>query len=285
MAFSVPPLPYAYDALEPHIDQQTMELHHDKHHQAYVDKANAALEGVMTARFHAIPRVQATELLLQERTPFYVPVTRPRPLEVTHMTPLMVAIAPRRYRSPHTPQPHAAFLSNGRYTAMVTNAGGGWSQSAGAYQVYVGDSSALANLPLQGGFLVTATPGARQVSVSAPSTVTAGKPFTVKATLTAAGTQTLYGVRLSLQLPQGWTARPSSGMTLKVALTTTTQLRRPCLSVGTNSSAKWGVVLAVICMALPVSRPAGCRRACAKCRAACPAGARPARRSRRGAPS
>ncbi|WP_022929479.1 superoxide dismutase, partial [Patulibacter americanus] len=45
MAFSVPPLPYAYDALEPHIDQQTMELHHDKHHQAYVDKANAALEG------------------------------------------------------------------------------------------------------------------------------------------------------------------------------------------------------------------------------------------------
>ncbi len=89
--------------------------------------------------------------------------------------------------------------------------GGGWSQSAGGYQVYVGDSSALANLPLHGGFLVTATPGARQVSVSAPSTVTAGKPFTVKATLTAAGTQTLYGVRLSLQLPQGWTARPSSG--------------------------------------------------------------------------
>ncbi|WP_210493079.1 superoxide dismutase [Patulibacter sp. SYSU D01012] len=45
MAFSVPPLPYAYDALEPHIDEQTMQLHHDKHHQAYVDKANAALEG------------------------------------------------------------------------------------------------------------------------------------------------------------------------------------------------------------------------------------------------
>ncbi len=45
MAFSVPPLPYAYDALEPHIDEQTMRIHHDKHHQAYVDKANAALEG------------------------------------------------------------------------------------------------------------------------------------------------------------------------------------------------------------------------------------------------
>jgi Fe-Mn family superoxide dismutase len=45
MAFEVPPLPYAYDALEPHIDEATMKVHHDKHHQAYVDKANAALEG------------------------------------------------------------------------------------------------------------------------------------------------------------------------------------------------------------------------------------------------
>ncbi|HTA96256.1 MAG TPA: superoxide dismutase [Solirubrobacteraceae bacterium] len=44
MAYSVPPLPYAYDALEPHIDKLTMEIHHDKHHQAYVDKVNAALE-------------------------------------------------------------------------------------------------------------------------------------------------------------------------------------------------------------------------------------------------
>ena len=45
MAFAVPDLPYAYDALEPHIDEATMRVHHDKHHQAYVDKANAALEG------------------------------------------------------------------------------------------------------------------------------------------------------------------------------------------------------------------------------------------------
>src|SRR5256885_1880831 len=45
MPYSVPPLPYPYDALEPHIDKETMEFHHDKHHQAYVDKANAALEG------------------------------------------------------------------------------------------------------------------------------------------------------------------------------------------------------------------------------------------------
>ena len=45
MAFELPPLPYDYAALEPHIDEQTMRIHHDKHHQAYVDKANAALEG------------------------------------------------------------------------------------------------------------------------------------------------------------------------------------------------------------------------------------------------
>ena len=45
MAYSVPDLPYDYGALEPHIDEATMRVHHDKHHQAYVDKANAALEG------------------------------------------------------------------------------------------------------------------------------------------------------------------------------------------------------------------------------------------------
>ena len=45
MAFEVPPLPYDYGALEPHIDEQTMRIHHDKHHQAYVDNANKALDG------------------------------------------------------------------------------------------------------------------------------------------------------------------------------------------------------------------------------------------------
>ncbi len=45
MAYEVPALPYDYAALEPHIDEETMRIHHDKHHQAYVDKVNAALEG------------------------------------------------------------------------------------------------------------------------------------------------------------------------------------------------------------------------------------------------
>ena len=45
MPYELPPLPYAYDALEPTIDEQTMRIHHDKHHQAYVDNVNKALEG------------------------------------------------------------------------------------------------------------------------------------------------------------------------------------------------------------------------------------------------
>ena len=45
MAYTLPALPYGYDALEPHIDARTMEIHHTKHHQTYVDKLNAALEG------------------------------------------------------------------------------------------------------------------------------------------------------------------------------------------------------------------------------------------------
>jgi len=49
MAFSVPDLTYAFDALEPHIDARTMEIHHDKHHAAYVTNLNAALEGTQYA--------------------------------------------------------------------------------------------------------------------------------------------------------------------------------------------------------------------------------------------
>ncbi len=49
MAYTLPKLPYAYDALEPNIDARTMEIHHTKHHQGYVNKVNAALEGTAFA--------------------------------------------------------------------------------------------------------------------------------------------------------------------------------------------------------------------------------------------
>ncbi|HSR14235.1 MAG TPA: superoxide dismutase, partial [Gemmatimonadales bacterium] len=45
MPFTLPPLPYDYAALEPHVDEQTMRIHHDKHHAAYVNNVNAALQG------------------------------------------------------------------------------------------------------------------------------------------------------------------------------------------------------------------------------------------------
>ncbi len=85
---------------------------------------------------------------------------------------------------------------------------GGWTQSTGTYQVYVGDSSAPANLPLHGTFTMTATPAARQAVVTAPSRLTPGKPVTVSVQLTASGNQTLHGVRFALQAPQGWIVRP-----------------------------------------------------------------------------
>jgi beta-glucosidase len=85
----------------------------------------------------------------------------------------------------------------------------GWTQSAGTYHVYVGDSSALANLPLHATYQMTSTPGARQVVVSAPGKATPGKSFSVKVTLTAGGGETMQNVRLALQLPAGWKVAPA----------------------------------------------------------------------------
>ena len=67
MAFEVPPLPYDYDALEPHIDEQTMRVHHDKHHQAYVDNANKALEGTEWAGRPVEQVIANLELLPEDK--------------------------------------------------------------------------------------------------------------------------------------------------------------------------------------------------------------------------
>ncbi len=97
------------------------------HHQGMtlVSLVNALLGDVMVKRFHSDLRVQATELLLQERVPRHTPMTRARPAEETRAAAAMPAAGVRRYRSPNTSFPHAQFLSNGNYTAVVTNAGGG----------------------------------------------------------------------------------------------------------------------------------------------------------------
>ena len=67
MPFEVPPLPYDYDALEPHIDEQTMRVHHDKHHQAYVDNANKALEGTEWAGRPVEQVIANLELLPEDK--------------------------------------------------------------------------------------------------------------------------------------------------------------------------------------------------------------------------
>jgi cyclic beta-1,2-glucan synthetase len=97
------------------------------HHQGMTLTAIANVLGGdrMVGRFHADPRVQATELLLQERAPRHVAVMRPRPDDETRIAAPVSANAVRRFRSPHTPFPHAQFLSNGNFTTVVTNAGGG----------------------------------------------------------------------------------------------------------------------------------------------------------------
>ena len=67
MAFEVPPLPYDYGALAPTIDEQTMRLHHDKHHQAYVDNANAALAGTELEDKSVEQVLVALDLLPEEK--------------------------------------------------------------------------------------------------------------------------------------------------------------------------------------------------------------------------
>ena len=100
------------------------------HHQgmSLVALANVLMGGVMQNRFHAVPIVQATELLLQERTPRDVLVARPRAEEVSAAAQVRDVSPPvvRRFTSPHDTTPRTQLLSNGRYTVMLTAAGSGY---------------------------------------------------------------------------------------------------------------------------------------------------------------
>jgi len=102
------------------------------HHQgmSLVAIANVLDDGAMRSRFHAEPMVQATELLLQERTPRDVLVARPRAEEVSGTARVRELVPPalRRFTTPHTLIPQTHLLSNGRYTVMLTAAGSGYSR-------------------------------------------------------------------------------------------------------------------------------------------------------------
>jgi hypothetical protein len=117
----------------------------------------------------------------------------------------------------------------------------GWSQSTGRYGLFVGDSSALPDLPLQSGFDLGATPGSRQVNVQAPTTMTAGTPSLVTVSLTRGGSATLRRVTLALQLPQGWRATPMGRATFgrvspSTAAATTFTVTPPKYTPATNAT-------------------------------------------------
>ncbi len=97
------------------------------HHEGMtlVALTDALLGDRMVERFHADPRVQATELLLQERVPRNARTLEPRPHEATRPPGTVSSEPVRNFRSAHTVFPHTQFLSNGHYVVSVTNAGGG----------------------------------------------------------------------------------------------------------------------------------------------------------------
>jgi beta-glucosidase len=106
------------------------------------------------------------------------------------------------------------FTLTGQELAWYDSTPGAWVTSPGSYQVYVGDSSALAGLPLRGSFQVTGSTGTRHVTITAPGQVQAGSPVTVTATLTSGGgSLAVHRARLALAVPAGWQVRPESPVT------------------------------------------------------------------------
>lgn len=133
-----------------------------------------------------------------------------------------VTLAPSRSTKVH-------FTLTGRDMSWYDSAAHTWVVTPGAYQVYVGDSSAMADLPLHGSFQVTASTGIRHVTISAHGHLQTGKPSTVTATLTSGGNLTVHEAKLTLAAPAGWQVTP------------TTHVAAGTLTPGQALSASWRV--------------------------------------------
>ena len=113
------------------------------------------------------------------------------------------------------------FTLTGHDLSFWNDAANGWVVPDGRFGVDVGDSSALANLPLRGSFRVDRTLGARYATLSAPATVTPGSPASVTATLVNDGDYAMPLARFTLNVPAGWTASSPRPVTLEPGQTVT----------------------------------------------------------------
>ena len=149
MAFEVPPLPYDYAALEPHIDEATMRVHHDKHHQAYVDKANAALEGTEFA--DKLDRGDPQEpRRAARRQAEGRPQQRRRPLQPQPVLGVPVARRRRRARRRRSAEAiNGAFGSFDDFKAKFKDAGVNQFGSGWAWLVHDGSGLAVTSTPNQ----------------------------------------------------------------------------------------------------------------------------------------
>ncbi len=139
MAFTLPPLPYAFDALEPYIDKQTMEIHHDKHHNAYVTNLNKALEQAPALQDKTVEELLANNCaIVPGADPDRGPQQRRRPHQSQHVladpgarAPAAVRWATSRKRS--TPRSAASISSRKNSTPRPPRAsapaGRGWSKA------------------------------------------------------------------------------------------------------------------------------------------------------------
>ncbi len=109
------------------------------------------------------------------------------------------------------------FPLNGHDLSYWDDSANGWVLPDGGFSVYVGDSSALANLPLRGGFTVTRSLGARYATLSAPPAMGAGSSATITATLVNDGDYAMPGAQFRLDVPAGWTVIPAGPLPAVVA--------------------------------------------------------------------